>query len=199
MTTTPRAGPDAGFTLLEILVALVVFGFLMAGLSQGVRFGLAAWGTQARIIERRGDLDAVDRTLRQLVQRMDPGTRGHPPEISGTQARFAFTSVMPMAAGGETADMLLGTDAGNRLTLRWTPHVYGKRIAPPPPPRSEELLSGVERVDLAYYLLDAGGGRWVQNWTARELPALVRIRFVFADRRRWPDIVARPLRANPKH
>ncbi len=197
MNTAPRAEP-AGFTLLEVIVALVVFGFLMAGLSQGVRFGLAAWGTQARIIEERGDLDAVDRTLRQIVQRMDPGTPADPPVISGTEARFAFTSVMPMAAGGDSADMLLGTDAQHRLMLGWTPHLHVRRTAPPPPPRSEELLSGVERMDLAYWLLDAGGGRWVPTWTARELPALVRIRIVFADHRHWPDIVARPLRANPK-
>ena len=37
---------DAGFTLLEIMVALVVFGLLVLGLGQGVDFGLRAWGRQ---------------------------------------------------------------------------------------------------------------------------------------------------------
>ena len=38
-----------GFTLLEILVALTVLGFLLAGLAQGVHFGLLAWGTEVRL------------------------------------------------------------------------------------------------------------------------------------------------------
>ena len=38
-----KARTAAGFTLLEVLVALAVFGFLLVGLSQTVRFGLTAW------------------------------------------------------------------------------------------------------------------------------------------------------------
>lgn len=188
-----------GFTLLEILVALVVFGFLMVGLSQGVRFGLTAWGAQARTIAQRGDVDAVDRALRRLVRQMDPGTRADPPRIAGTEARFTFTSTLPIGADGGVADMLLAVDGRNRFVLRWTPHLHAVRTGPPPPPHSEVLLSGVERVQFAYWLPEEAGGRWVRDWTARRLPALVRIRIVFpvGDRRHWPEIVAASVRANP--
>ena len=37
-----------GFTLLEMLAVLAVLGLLLAGLSQGIRFGLRAWDMQAR-------------------------------------------------------------------------------------------------------------------------------------------------------
>ena len=37
--------PANGFTLLELLIALTVLGFLLAGLAQGVHFGLLAWRT----------------------------------------------------------------------------------------------------------------------------------------------------------
>jgi general secretion pathway protein J len=40
-----RTATSAGFTLLEILVALIVFGFVMVGLTQGVQFGLHARAT----------------------------------------------------------------------------------------------------------------------------------------------------------
>lgn len=191
-----QAGRDSGFTLLEILVALVVLGFLMAGLAQGVRFGLTAWGMQDRLIERRGDLDAVDRLLRQLVARMDPGTRRDPPSIAGTEFRLAFTSVLPIAAGGEDADVALGTDSRHQLVLRWTPHLHATRTAPAPAPHIEELLGGVQRVELAYWQ----DGRWGRDWSAKALPELIRIRIVFpdGDHRHWPDIVARPVRANPE-
>ncbi len=193
-----NARRTAGFTLLEILVALVVLGFLMVGLSQGVRFGLTAWGMQERIIGQRGDLDAVDRVLRQLIGQMDPGTRSDPPKVAGTQARFAFTSALPLMADGESADMLLMVDPAHRLSLRWTPHLHAKRTAPPPPPRTEELLGGIERAQFAYWRPSPGGGSWVGTWDGKSLPALVRIRIVFpeGDRRHWPDIVAAPLRMN---
>ncbi len=193
-----NAGRAAGFTLLEILVALVVFGFLMVGLSQGVRFGLTAWGMQERIIARRGDLDAVDRVLRQLIEQMDPGTRSDPRQVAGTQARFVFTSALPAMAGGESADMLLLVDSAHRFSLQWTPHLHAKRIAPPPPPHIEELLGGIDRVQFAYWRPSSSGGGWVVAWDGKSLPALVRIRIVFpeSDPRHWPEIVAAPLRTS---
>ncbi|MBV8615825.1 MAG: prepilin-type N-terminal cleavage/methylation domain-containing protein [Acetobacteraceae bacterium] len=194
-----NTGRTAGFTLLEILVALVVLGFLMVGLSQGVRFGLTAWGMQERLINQRGDLDAVDRALRQLVTRMDPGTRADPPQVAGTQAEFGFTAALPLAADGGSADMLLAVDPAHRFVLRWLPHLHARRTAPPPPPRVETLLEGVARVQFAYWRPAAGGGGWVGAWDGKSLPALVRFRIVFpeGDRRHWPDIVAAPLRAGP--
>ncbi len=190
-------GRTAGFTLLEILVALVVLGFLMAGLAQGVHFGLAAWTMQDRLIERGGDLDAVDRLLRGLIGRMDPGTRADPPVLAGDQARFAFTSVLPSAAGGEVADIRLGTDSRRRLVLGWRAHLHGILTGPPAPEHIETLLDGIGRLELAYW----AGGQWRRDWTAKAVPELVRIRIAFpaGDHRHWPDIVARPLRANREH
>lgn len=58
----------AGFTLLEVIVALAVFGFLLVGLSQTVRFGLTAWRQNARLADGKTDLEAVDRSLRSIVE-----------------------------------------------------------------------------------------------------------------------------------
>ena len=55
----PRRG-EAGFTLLEVLVALSVLGFLMLGLAQGLRFGLLAWDRQAQVIAARSDTSPAD-------------------------------------------------------------------------------------------------------------------------------------------
>ncbi len=41
---------QAGFTLMEILVALVVLGILMARLGQGMHLGMAAWTRQAVLV-----------------------------------------------------------------------------------------------------------------------------------------------------
>lgn len=196
-----RPGGDLGFTLLEILVALVVLGFLMAGLAQGTRFGLRAWGAQSRLIDARAELDAVDRTLRRLVEGMDPGGPNQAPLIEGGRATLAFTSELPAAAAAVTrrADVALLVDAGGRLVLRWTPRLNAVRFGPPPPLQEVELLRGVARLELAYWpkpTREAPAASWREGWAEPALPELVRIRLVFppGDGRRWPDIVAAPMR-----
>jgi prepilin-type N-terminal cleavage/methylation domain-containing protein len=44
--TKSSHGHPAGFTLLEILIALAILGFILLSLGQGLRFGLTAWGIQ---------------------------------------------------------------------------------------------------------------------------------------------------------
>ena len=69
---TPRANrlastQQAGFTLLELLVVVVVLGLLIVGLSQGVRAGLALWNAQSRRTDETSELDAAARVLRSLL------------------------------------------------------------------------------------------------------------------------------------
>jgi general secretion pathway protein J len=194
---------QGGFTLLEILVALVVLGFLVVGLTQGVHFGLRAWELQARTIGRREDLDSIDRTLRRLIENMDPGTSTDPLALQGRATGLAFTTDLPMAVPAyagtslpiRRADVSLGVDAAHRLVLRWTPHLHAVRFGPAPAPLVSELLRGIDHLDLAYRGAAAGGG-WQSSWNQAALPGLVRIRLIFAegDPRRWPDVVAAPVR-----
>ncbi len=185
---------ESGFTLLELLVGIVVLGFILAALAGGTRYGLRAGDAQSRLVEGSGELDAVDRTLRRLLTEADPGTTRDPPTFHGAPARLAFTSTLPEAVTGvlgQPADLALGLDPGRRLVLRWTPHLHARRIGPPPPPREAELLRGVDRLELAYWM-----DGWQTTWDAPSLPSLVRVRLLFAsgDPRHWPDIVVAPLR-----
>ena len=187
---------EAGFTLLEVLVALAVFGFLLAGLAQGTQFGLRAWATQSRGIEAHADLDAADRTLRLLVGSMAPGSANEPPNIVGDAHRLAFSTALPAAAALQSREadaVLLAEARPPRLVLRWTPRLHAVRLGPPPPPQDAELLPGVQRIDLSYWRPDGAGG-WLPAWSGHEPPALVRIHLVFADARHWPDIVVAPMR-----
>jgi general secretion pathway protein J len=186
---------DSGFTLLEILVALVVFGFLMVGLTQGMRFGLRAWSTQARSLDAQNDVEIVDRTLRRLIERMAPAGAGDSAVMSGEPGRLAFTSELPMSMPPDLrlADMVLGLDARRRLVLRWVPHRHAVRLGSPPEPRETALLEGVRRLELAYWPRSGSGG-WKAVWRDRDLPALVRVRLVFDNgERHWPEIVVAPM------
>lgn len=186
---------DGGFTLLEVLVALTVLGFILAGLSAGTQYGLLAAGSQARTVAASGDLDAVDRALTRLIQVMDPGRNGGPAPLRGSSGGMTFTSALPAAAALPTRSAQVGLLVeGGRLVLRAVPRQPGQRT--PPPPVVIELLRGVDGMEASYW---RGGPQpgWAASWTGPGLPALVRVRLVFppGDRRRWPDIVAAPMRA----
>lgn len=188
-----------GFTLLEVMVALVVFGLILAGLNQGMRYGLQAWQTQVRVSSRSSDLDAVSRALRNMIEVMDPGNGVDRAPIAASRDRLAFDTVLPDRTGTTgvqrvAAELLV--DPAHRLVLRWRPQLHVKWLRPRPPPDVTSLLSGVERLDLAFWRPTGG---WMDSWGYPDLPALVRIRVVFppGDPRHWPDLVVAPVIDRP--
>jgi general secretion pathway protein J len=188
-----------GFTLLEALLALTVFGLLLAGLTQGMQYGLRAWQSQVRIAGRSEDLDAVDRALRQMIAVMDPGDSLVPPPFTGNRDRLDFVTALPDAATAlpvRWVEAALLVDASHRLILRWRPWLHAIRLRGLPPASETELLRDVQGLDLAFW---RPGGGWVGVWRGEDLPALIRIRVVFppGDPRHWPDIVVAPTLDRP--
>lgn len=204
-----RARPDAGFTLLEVLVSLVVLGFLMAGLTQGTRFGLRALDRQATRAATVGDLDAVDRVLRRLVEAMDPGNARESPVVEGGRNTLRMVTDLgaaTVALREGLAEIRLVVEDG-RLVMLWAPARHVIPLSPPPPLLRAVLLEGVAGLDLAYWGPAEKGAvpGWQPVWAQPALPTLVRVRLVFPEdepgrgtRRgavgRWPDIIAAPRR-----
>jgi general secretion pathway protein J len=188
------SGGRAGFTLLELLVALVIFGLLLTAMAQATRSALTASDLQARHIQADQDLDAVDRTLRHLIGTMD-GTAlaSGAPRFIGNSRSMEFTAVLPAMAPlvAWQADVRIAVEAGHRLVLRWAPH-YDSLLGAPPLPRVTDLLDGVDHVELSYWVHGAARDGWVDRWQAAALPELVRLHIAFppGDSRHWPDIVA---------
>ncbi len=186
-----------GFTLLEVLVALVVLGFLLAGLSQGVRFGIQAWGMQTRRVAQQADMDAALRTVRRLIEQADPGDGNEEPTFKGGPHTLAWRSRLPLAAqlaGGPNADMALGVDGRQRLVLRAEAHPHAERVGPPAPALETVLAEGVDHIDLAYFRPGGKQPGWKGSWGDDDMPALVRLRIAFAKNpgRHWPDLIAEP-------
>ena len=188
-----RRRGEQGFTLLEVLVALVVLGFLLAGLSQGTRFGVRAWDTQARIGARADDLDGADRLLRALIAAARPPASSDEHYFTGDTHRLLFITTLPdepPTALVRRAEVSLGVDERHRLVLRWVLKPHAVPLVPDPPPGEVVLASGVDHVDLAYG--ERGRPGWQRTWRLSALPGLVRVRVVFLDGewRHWPDIIA---------
>jgi general secretion pathway protein J len=187
-----------GFTLIEILVALAVLGALIAGLGQGISAGLRTWNTATRMTDASDSLDTVDRTLRALVGRMDPGTGLDLPRLSATAHSLAFVTTLPdmPAMPSNRVEASLGVDARHRLVLRWRPYERirneaGRQTEPTGRFSEIELMPGVAGMDLSYWNTETG---WASDWHGDGLPPLVRIRLGFQrpGPRPWPDIVVAP-------
>ena len=185
-----------GFTLLEVLVALVVLSLVLVGLAQGTQFGLRVAQRQSSVIANTGDLDATERLLRRLVEQMNPGTTTHAPFLAAGPTSLGFTADLASAApalGVAEADVSLGVTPDHRLVLRWTPHLHATPLGAAPAPQEATLLPGVTRVDFAYW---GPSGTWTATWSDQMTPELVRIRLSFPPElgRHWPDIIAEPMR-----
>jgi general secretion pathway protein J len=194
-------GRQSGFTLLELLVALVVLGLLVVGLTQGVRAGLTMWGAQTHRLGETGELDAGARVLRMLLSRISapaPSAFARPSgattRLEGRVDSLAFVGDLPTGLGTTRRANITLELVKERLVLRWTPHRHEQTTAPEPEPIETELIGGVERLEFAYWgspSPDQTAG-WQAQWDGFNVPSLIRVRLAFAkdDRRRWPDLIA---------
>jgi general secretion pathway protein J len=193
-----KARASAGFTLLEIVVALAVFGLLLVGLSQTVRFGLAAWRQDARISDGKTDMEAVDRSLRAIIENLSPGDESGQPSITGAANSLTGTTRLRVPGSGLTAIRIEAGLAvsGNRLVLRWRPYHHWQPFTPPPRPQETELIGGVARLVIEYWL---PSGTWASSWEQPDLPLLIRLHLTFAGDNppHWPDIIAAPRLSRP--
>jgi len=200
---SPARHPDGGFSLLEVLVALTVLGFLMVGLNQGVRTGLSLLTMQSRQVATTADLDATARVLRKLLTAipvspavvLNPGAGPLAISFNGTAGELSFVGDLPTGLGGtRLADITLSA-RGGRLVLAWAPHRHEVATAAPEAAETE-LLRGITHLELAYW--GAGAPNvppgWLARWEEKSLPPLIRIQVSFAkaDPRQWPAMIVAP-------
>jgi general secretion pathway protein J len=178
----------AGFTLLEMLVALVVFGLVMAGIAQTFKFGLIAWRQGPVRTAEPENLAALDLALTRIIGQTLPGT------MAGRADRLAFTTSLPPGAGLQSAlaDAAILRQNGT-LILRYRRHPAGIPLQPPPPPSIETLAQGITGFSAAYLVRKTGEpAEWSAKWKGSGLPLLVRLHIELADGRDWPDLIVAP-------
>ncbi len=186
---------EAGFTLLEILVVVVVIGLLMVMLTGATRFATAAVSRGTRRADQSEATTTAERVLRRLIVAAEPGALPQP-AFRGAAQGFGFTTAispeivaLPGMGAASAADCMLRLDpAAHRLLLTLSP-----RYAAGPGSGTDAalLLDGVAELSIAFY----DGANWHSRWSATALPRLVRLHLRFADGTAWPDIVVAPRRA----
>ena len=179
-----------GFTLVEVLIVLSVLGLVLVMLGEAVRIGLRGTETFHRAVRTQLDMEPVERALRHMIERMDPGMYPDPPVVRGSPGAIAFTTELPDpdTGGTLTADVRLEA-TGGQLILWWTPHTNGVPFVAPPPPGRKVLLDRVARLDISYAARGTGTA-WLSAWTQPAMPGLVRLRVgPMAGEQAWPSIV----------
>lgn len=195
---------SAGFSLLEMLVAMTLLAMIGAAAVSGLRFGSRAWERGAEsgetVIESRAAQKFLQALLSgaRLIRRRD-GSRTPPALFDGQADSLELAAPLParLAPAGEHW-IRLSTERRDRetaLTLRWT------RLGAAPPAidadaQPEVLLSGVTAVAFRYFGADPETGErsWRDEWRRRAtLPELIeaRVRWPENDPRVWPPVVAR--------
>jgi prepilin-type N-terminal cleavage/methylation domain-containing protein len=186
---------SSGVTLLEVIVVLAVLGLVLVMLTQGVRAVMRASDTYYRAIREQSDIVPVERALRRMIERMDPGVYPQPPVVRGTSSAVVFTTELPDIGTGGTLEADVRLEAvGGVLLLWWTPHTWGIPFSASPAPHRDVLLDHVARLEVSF-LPKGAQGAWEANWMQPALPGVVRLRVVLSGGgREWPPIIARPLR-----
>jgi len=203
MTKRPSPRSQAGFTLIEVLVALA----LMALVSLMAWRGLASVsGARDLISAQAEDTDAIVRTLGQMARDVELSYTGPAFDSAGLDA-VAFTSglrLLRRAAGGQTLEVLRPDPDGNGLWQRvqWQVRADGLwRVGGPSVPRSPlpaatdgvMLLAGVRTLALRAWVPGVG---WVDaNSSFAAAPTGLEITFergAPGDLRRYTRILELP-------
>jgi len=199
-----------GFTLIEMLVALLLISLISVAMVQAFRYSQRSLLQAKRIDADVRSVAVAQRFLRRVLEEAYPFEPEAGVQSRGLQAEggvLAFSAPAPAADGSigllrytlrlEKA----GADERQDLTVSWRlDRNGGAGTAGALTPRSEVILAGVKLLEITFLEhvdpRDPGATpEWRNSWTGHQrLPALVRIHLEFdaADRRRWPDLVVAP-------
>jgi general secretion pathway protein J len=207
----PRRAAQAGMTLVEILVAMTVLGFLVLAMGGGLRLALRSWDAVERRQDEAGDLILIHRLLGRMLSEAYPVVKdkkniGSTLAFEGGAQRLAFVAATsPRFGGGGLAWVVLTLEQGAKgKVLTMTRESFfaaeageGRAAQGVQNPAREErvLLEGIAQARFAYFGAPDGDEQaaWQDAWTDESaLPMLVKVDVEFArgERRTWPDLVA---------
>jgi general secretion pathway protein J len=201
-TSRVRLGPDGGFTLIEILLAMSTLAVVVLMATGALRVGLRAWESG----QRRADLQQESRALVELIGDALAGASPYQGRLGVSPERVVLfegepdevrfvTNAPPLMLEAPAVPfhaVVLGRKEQNALRLV-------ERLMPsdePFAPGSDRVLSrSVTRFTLAYR---GESGEWQERWSAREaggLPTAVRLELAIAGlgRATPPLVIALPL------
>lgn len=195
---------NAGFTLVELLVALLLFSLLSVALFGSIRAGTGAWSRAASLADESDHgLHAQD-LLRHLIENAYPlylsdnAKSGHV-DFAGNDSSLSFLSVAPMALGngGRSRINLAVERHDDRVDLLFESTPELAIVNDKTEKARKPLLTGATALAFSYFgkTPKDHSTTWQNNWANRaELPRLIRIEAHFQanDEHDWPEFIVVP-------
>jgi general secretion pathway protein J len=194
---------SAGFTLLELLIALALFGFVAVALSGGLRFAGHAIAAEQKRRVAFADLDAVENVLRRMIAEAR--------QIEGEGDSLGFIGSLPRALAKPGLYAIRVGAVDDRLMLVWRAVPDDDAKEPGEPLGEEVLARNIAGFDLDYLTLSGNGALtppgtgaltpsgngapvWRHSVDKKASPLLVRarLRLFEGDPRHWPELVVAP-------
>ncbi|CCE06194.1 conserved hypothetical protein [Bradyrhizobium sp. STM 3843] len=193
-------GNEAGFTLVEMIVALALFSMVAVLLFNNVKFGVLAWRSGSARADELQRSVVTQELLRHLLGNAYPMTSAENAlqprvDFEGTKEAVEFLSDAPGVSGG----------AGRFRFKLFVDHARERTdlvmVATPELASAQDvsatrtlLVSDIDHADLAYFGAAAPGasGQWNDSWLKQsDIPGLVRLRVAFRanDPRTWPELL----------
>ena len=194
--------PSRGFTLLELLVALLLLSLVFLLLTSGLHFGTRAWKQEEP--NSTSEVATVQHLLRRVLSEARPVMIESTPNVrrhvffDGSQNFVRLIAPVPehLGVGGFYEVALYLTDgggSGNRLEMSWRLFRGAETSSGPQnQERRVALLDNVADLQFAYFgnLRPQDPPQWFDEWQGlASLPALIRMRVTLSDGEHiWPDL-----------
>lgn len=185
-----------GFSLLELLIAITIMGFILTLLFSGFSLASRSWDQAEHYIDENSQIQTGLRFIRRLVTQAYPhrwkNTTTQSIAFAGTQNNLQFVAELPTHLGGGLQQIFLDVEeeeGKSRLILRYLPldrsaPEFEKTIATKP----YVVVSDAQKITFMYFgqestntgVLADTPPSWVTQWdNPVVLPAMIRIRVEF--------------------
>jgi len=199
----------AGFTLLELSIALVLLALMGAVLYGALGFAGTSWDKGEAKVDATSGMRLAQEFMRAQLEQQHPlrmrKVAEFPLLFLGDRNEIRYAAALPsrVAAGGIWYYRLsVGDDARGPLVLeRMVPDVNGTRVPDFSEAEKSIIVTGIAEIRFAYYGRDGGSGNadepsWRDRWdNAQRLPLLVRIDVIPKQGAAWPTLVVAPRNA----
>ena len=185
----------AGFTLIEILIALVLMTLILLGLVSALYGYGQSMGTQDRAIERIEDQRTLHNFLHTVLTTTLAATVQSPEQsglyFKGPSQEMEWIAPMPARpnmAGIHYMHLFTRQNGPSQeLVFQLMPYISGEKL---PAWANEPVLSmvSIDKIELQYQAQD--DTPWLPNWNEpNSLPARIKLD-ITSQGRAWPPIVA---------
>lgn len=198
----------AGFTLLELLIAMTLLGFILTLLFGGMRLGARSWDAGEALTENATHLALLQGFLRRELSQVVPYKWKKKPDLNlafiGQSNYIRLVAPVSVRSGqgglfqisldleqdNDLGQLVMRTAMPDLTTIDFSALANAEKIV---------LADHVEEISFAYFGADAKDTQpyWREQWGSRDteqrLPLLIRVRVRFNNGRVWPDMVVAPL------